>query len=205
MAFEARHSDLLARYAEHFGLPPLHEDKAREWTFRLGQQFAFTFPGEGWGTKSAGGPRPQSTDVIARQTGGRLLGYDVVGNQGLPSQVLISNPGEMDITGQLFIATPAKDWLADAPAPVPRPAPTPPKPVVPSYDSLGGDETGRKISRALDKDFKRAGRPGLDAESGMWAWRVLYDHAIGKTEPTIESSIAKHRVEWCASLGIPVA
>lgn len=205
MAFEARHTDLLERYARHFGLPPLNDDKAREWTFRLGQQFAFTFPGDGWGTKSAGNGRPQSTDVIARQSGGRLLGYDVIGGQGSAGQVLISSPGEIDITGQVFVTTPAKDWLANVPGEGPGPGTTPTKPPVPSYDSLGGDETGRKISRALDKDFRRAGRPGLDAESGMWAWRVLYDHAIGKTEPTIESSIAKHRVEWCASLGIPVA
>ena len=70
MNFEQKHSELLEKYYTAFGLPAIDSDgsAARTWTYQLGSQFAFTFPSEGWGTKSAGGGRPPSTDCIARNT-----------------------------------------------------------------------------------------------------------------------------------------
>jgi len=78
-----------------------------------------------------------------------------------------------------------------------------PGPVFPSYEALGGDEGGRKISRQLAADYRRAKRNGLDDDSGVWQQRVTYDFLVGNCK-TVEESIAKHRAEWCESLGIPV-
>jgi hypothetical protein len=97
------------------------------------------------------------------------------------------------------------DWLDPADhdgeeAPQPQP---PSQPTYPSYEELGGDEGGKKITRQLEADFKRAGRPGLDGDCGAWQQRVSYDFLTRKV-PTIEEAIAKHRKGWCDALGIPV-
>ena len=85
-----------------------------------------------------------------------------------------------------------------------QPIPIPPAtPTYPSYEALGGDEGGKKISRAMEADYKRAGRPGLDKDCGAWMQRTAYDFLVGIC-PTVEDSIVKHRPEWCAELGIPV-
>jgi hypothetical protein len=81
------------------------------------------------------------------------------------------------------------------------PAPAPARPVYPSYESLGGDEGGKKITRMLEADYKRAGMRGLDADCGAWQQRVSYDFLTGICS-TVEESIAKHRAEWCQTLGI---
>lgn len=103
-------------------------------------------------------------------------------------------------------AIPQQYWRANNPpltdGVIPIPS-TPPAPTYPSYEALGGDEGGKKITRQLDADFKRAGRPGLDADCGAWQQRVSYDFLTGKIK-TVEESIAAHRAEWCAALGIPV-
>lgn len=94
--------------------------------------------------------------------------------------------------------------------PVPHPItgvvtpPTPPtKPVYPSYEALGGDEGGKKITRMLEADYKRAGLDGLNGDCGAWQQRVSYDFLTGICK-TVEESIAKHRPDWCQTLGIDV-
>jgi hypothetical protein len=83
-------------------------------------------------------------------------------------------------------------------------APTPPPaPVYPTYEELGGDSGGIAITRQLEADYKRAGRPGLDGDCGAWQQRVSYDF-LTRAVPTVQASITKHRAEWCAALGIPV-
>lgn len=101
--FENKHADLLQAYVNKFGLPELDDDKARDWTRELAEQFVFSFPNEGWGHKSGGGSRPPSTDVIARQCCGGFWGYDLILNQGIPSQSLIPRPGVLNLAGQAFI------------------------------------------------------------------------------------------------------
>lgn len=81
--------------------------------------------------------------------------------------------------------------------------PVPPAPTYPSYESLGGDEGGKKITRQLEADYRRAGKPGLDGDCGAWQQRVSYDFLTGKVAP-VEAAIAKHRADWCAALGIAV-
>lgn len=84
----------------------------------------------------------------------------------------------------------------------PKPVP-PPKPVYPSYEALGGDEGGKKITRILEADYKRAGMRGLDGDCGAWQQRVSYDFLTGICK-TVDEAIKKHRDEWCQTLGISV-
>ena len=90
------------------------------------------------------------------------------------------------------------------PVPVPTPTPPPPSaPVYPSYEALGGDAGGIKITRMLEADYKRAGARGLDGDCGAWQQRVSYDFLTGICK-TVEEAIAKHRRSWCQTLGIDV-
>lgn len=86
-------------------------------------------------------------------------------------------------------------------APVVEEPPPPAKPTYPSYEALGGDEGGKKITRQLEADYKRAGLHGLDGDCGAWQQRVSYDFLTGVCK-TVEESIKKHRDEWCQTLGI---
>jgi hypothetical protein len=110
--FEPKHTTLLEAFAERFGLPNNGDENARAWTNNLAEQFAFTFPDEGWGTKKAGPGNPRSTDVIARHLGGNMVGYDTVGNAGIAAARLVSRPEEMILGApQVFLAVTPKDHL----------------------------------------------------------------------------------------------
>lgn len=73
-----------------------------------------------------------------------------------------------------------------------------PAPTYPSYEALGGDEGGKKITRILEADYKRA-KGFLDGECGTWPQRTNYDFLTRKVA-TVEDSIAKHQPEWRAAL-----
>lgn len=81
------------------------------------------------------------------------------------------------------------------------PGPKPQAPSHPSYEDLGGDEGGKKITRQLDADFRAAGRPGLDRDCGAWQQRVAYDFLTGKFA-TVEASTIAHRDDWLGVLGL---
>jgi len=137
--FEQKHTDLLVAYAAKFGLPALNSDVAREWTHNLAEQFAFTFPSEGWGHKAAGGGRPPSTDVIARNCCGGLWGYDTILSQGLPNQSLISRPDTLNLAGQEFIPVQAFNHIGDTgggTTPTPQPVPVDLGPITKRIEQL---------------------------------------------------------------------
>lgn len=105
------------------------ENQCRLWTKMLAEQIAFSFPGQGFGTKNAGGGRPQSKDSLARFANGRLINYDMLGGVGTGSPTLLMDPDGVDITGQTFIPVTPINHLATVPPPVP---PTqPPVPPIP--------------------------------------------------------------------------
>ncbi len=134
MPFEEKHSLTASAFASRFPPPLQDEEAARGWTSQLAQQMAADYPGEGWGHKSAGSGRPPSSDVIARQWGGRLVGYDMLVSLGTPGARFEAHPGEIDLTGQVFIPVTPRDYLTDSPPP------TQPPPVVPpdtEYPNLG--------------------------------------------------------------------
>lgn len=80
--------------------------------------------------------------------------------------------------------------------------PQPPNPTtMPTYEALGGDEGAKQITRQLERDYRKAGRAGLDGECGGWLRRTDYDFLSGKV-PTLQSSVTKHRDEWLLALGL---
>ena len=87
-----------------------------------------------------------------------------------------------------------------SPAPTPKPCPDPsahlPKPK-PAYP---GDGKGAELGAALFSDYAAAGQtpnPGM----GIWFFRTAWDAA--NEGLTMDQSIAKHRAEWRALLGLP--
>lgn len=112
-----QHQILLERFDAAFPAP--HDDNnCRIWTKKLAEQFAYTFPAAGWGTKSAGGGRPPSTDVIC--TKAPFVGYDVLVDQGTDHQSLAKYPEGLDLTGQSFIqVAPVNHLAGQVPAPQP--------------------------------------------------------------------------------------
>jgi len=146
MGWTDQHQTLLEAFVALFGLPPWNDDDAaRAWTYRLAQQFNFSFPSEGWGTKSGGQGRPPSTDVICTRS--PFVGYDVIVGQGDPSQTMATMPGPIGLAGQVFIETPAADHLGIQTT-VPPPPTTPP--VTPPT------VTGCKFVPAVEAEFKLA-------------------------------------------------
>lgn len=93
------------------------------------------------------------------------------------------------------------------PNPAPPPPPPPPTVVIPSYESLGGDAVFDVIGAELEADLKRAGQ-ALNPQSGRWFGRTVYDALVdaikNKTagQTAIEASLAKHKAEWRAILGL---
>ena len=81
------------------------------------------------------------------------------------------------------------------------------------YEAHGGDPVWDAFGHQIIADYKRAGRVVttnsgevvvvLDAQAFRWAGRTMHDdYMLGLS---LAESIAKHRVEWCALLGIPVS
>jgi hypothetical protein len=124
-----------------------------------------------------------------------------------PDPILKGNTWDRLVGQPVWNAIAREHWRNNNPplkqgVPVP-PQPQPPsKPTYPSYEELGGDSGGIAITRQLEADYKRAGRPGLDGDCGAWQQRVSYDFLTGVCK-TVQESIAKHRAEWLAALGLP--
>lgn len=78
-------------------------------------------------------------------------------------------------------------------------APAPPP--QPSHPPYPGDAIFDQIGASLFADYAQAGRVP-DAQVGRWFGRTIYDWMAQQT-PTLEASIAKHRAEWRALLGLP--
>lgn len=129
------------------------------------------------------------------------------------TQVGSDNPNAIQIGDAVQPRRQVDVWASPVPAPAGlgaylldggQPHPIPPAaPVYPSYEALGGDDGGKKITRILEADYKRAGLRGLDGECGAWIQRVAYDFLTGKFK-TVEESRDAHREEWCQTLGINV-
>lgn len=79
--------------------------------------------------------------------------------------------------------------------------PIPPPAQYPGYEELGGDEGGKVITRQLGRDYRAAGRTGLDDDCGAWQQRVSYDF-LTRRIATVAESIAKHRDGWLIALGL---
>lgn len=116
-AWQGAHAQVMASLIAQ-SRPNATSDRA--FVLKAAEQFAHSFPGQGWGIKAAAAGRPTSDNVLARQMGGRLIGYRIV-----PATV---QPAELELTGQLFVPVQAVNHLGDLP-PVPVVRPIPPAPV----------------------------------------------------------------------------
>ncbi len=103
-----------------------NDDERRQFALIVAEQFAFSFPADGWGTKRAGDGRPQTKDVVARQRNGMLEGFDLVNG----STRAIVCDSYVALPGQIFIPVTPRDHLASA-APPPTPPPSTPPPAPP--------------------------------------------------------------------------
>jgi len=77
-------------------------------------------------------------------------------------------------------------------------APTPTPPIAPPYP---GDQVWDAVGATLFADYAEAGQ-APNARMGRWFGRVMYDW-LAQHEPTLDASLAKHRAEWRALLGLP--
>ncbi len=64
-----------------------------------------------------------------------------------------------------------------------------------------GDAVWDEFGRVYEADVRRAGQT-LNAQSFRWGGRTMHDDYMEGL--TLQQSIDKHRIEWCALLGIPV-
>lgn len=165
----------------------------------------------GWLSKPAGG-----FNVDGYADGAIVFGNnhaDLNNVLKIVTQVGSNNPNAIQIGSSVQPRRTEDVWAMPVPLPAAlrsyllnggEPIPIqPPSPSMPSYEALGGDEGAKKITRVLEADYRRAGRPGLDGDCGGWLRRTDYDVLSGLCK-TVDDSIAKHRPEWCAALGIPV-
>jgi hypothetical protein len=88
------------------------------------------------------------------------------------------------------------DWLDPfdhgldkAPPPPPAPKPYP-----------GDQYFIEKVGTPLEADYTQAGQR-LTAATATWFARTIYDGIVGTL--TMDASVAKHRAEWRAALGLP--
>ena len=110
---------------------------------------------------------------------------DVIGAAGspqaVPQWIVVSDPN----------APVAAAWVSPSPVNPPDPTPTvPPYPGDPVFDQIGV---------ALFADYALVLQPP-NPQMGRWFGRTVYDYLAGM--PMTES-IAKHRPEWRAALGLP--
>lgn len=89
---------------------PRTDERRREWTHQLAEQFRFTY-GPAWGHKSAGAGRPHSADVLAYQDGATFIGFDTQ-NGTVDPPTLVDDPDPIDLTGQVFEPVEPVDYLA---------------------------------------------------------------------------------------------
>jgi hypothetical protein len=182
-----------ALYRLHRDLAEGDDDQRRILTRMIAEQCHFEL-GSRWGVKSRDAFTPQSKDSIAfLDVQPAFFNWDWQNGTTREPQVVAGQPGER-ITDQLWLAVSPVNHLSGAPIP---PQPTPPSPTYPPYP---GDQYGTQIGNVLFADYARAGQ-APNSGMGVWFWRTAWDAATGLT---VDESIAKHRAEWCAVLGIPV-
>jgi hypothetical protein len=141
-----------------------------------------------------GNPADLSDDALNYK--GEGPGHDPT-NGNMPITVIdvigaAGSPGAYP-TWQVFDNLPGPGaWVK----PTPVVAPQPPQPTLPPYP---GDPVFDQIGVALFADYALAGQPP-NPGMGRWFGRTVYDYLAGMP---MEQSIATHRAEWKAALGLP--
>lgn len=113
----------------------------------------------------------------------------------------------VDFIGGAGGGNPQPGWIVDVPRysqsdgldPTKHGTAPPPAPQYPPYPFPETAVDG--AGEALFSDFAEAGQPP-NPQMFRFAFRVAYDWLV-KNVPTLDDSIAKHRKEWRAILGLP--
>lgn len=134
--WQAEHSALLAQLQAKFD--PATQIGDRAYIKICAEQFAYSFPQEGWGRKSVDPTRPISDHSIARQTTTGLIGFRIVPDIGVPKPD--------DIRGQFFVAASPVNHLG---VPVTPPPPVDPPVTPPETPWIGGAELAAMLSQRL--------------------------------------------------------
>ena len=168
------------------------------WTHRVA--YACYIQDHTVGQKRASMGRPVSDDTIAWASsavsgvGGTAVAVTINAVDLLDGSTgAIHFDENPNIHDQLFVIPTVIDIAGDGP-------PSPPPPVGKPYP---GDEVWDMVGAQLIADYRLAGRV-LDAQSGRWFGRTIWDatNGDGTKVLTIPDSIAKHRAEWLAALGM---
>lgn len=150
-----------ALYLRHTDLAQGTDEQRRQLTRKIVEQTVFSFPGQGWGWKSADPNRPPSKDAMAKQDGRRLLAFDLFdGGTRKP----IPRPDAIDITGQHFIPVAGINHLGAVTPPPVQPPSAPPVDVGPELKALKAEiEALRSVLVELVEDYEAVkSRPVID-------------------------------------------
>lgn len=130
------------------------------------------------------------------------LSHDAIWCDGQQFDLIAQGNDSPDPIGMpgipVWNAIPAQYWRPQNP-PLKDEAPVPPPP--PAHEPYPGDAAFDAVGVALFADYAQAGN-APDAQMGRWFGRTIFDW-LAKNEPTLDASIAKHRKEWRAALGLP--
>lgn len=177
----------------HLGSTSTRETRNRFWARVIGCAYHGhprynPTPDKQWHLKKADASRPQ-TDDVATSMPSRAY-WDCISGVGQDGyQFMVSGHPEPLSPSQIVYAPPVPVGSAPTPAP-------PPAPVFPPYP---GDAVFDEIGVALFADYALAGQPP-NPGMGRWFGRTVYDYLAGMS---MADSIAKHRKEWRAALGLP--
>ncbi len=134
--WQAEHTALLAKLQQRFD--PVTQIGDSAYIQICAEQFAYSFPQEGWGRKAGDPTRPVSNHSIARQTTTGLVGFRIVPDVAVPTPD--------DIRGQHFVQVAAVNHLGIEITP-PPPVDVPVDPVPPLIPDLA--ELAAALSQRL--------------------------------------------------------
>lgn len=111
---------LVQRYVLVFPAPwgpagAQQDQNCRDWIYRLAQQARHEL-GPEYGAKATSAGGQTSKDVMARQTPGRLDGWDILFAAGGGAPTVHANASWVDLTGQVFVPVSGVNHLSPVPA-----------------------------------------------------------------------------------------
>jgi hypothetical protein len=104
---------VIQNFVDKYPFPKTNDEDSANWTHQLCEQLAYSFPGDGWGHKSAGAGRPHSADVIALQS--PFIGWDIIISAGSPDARLNLNTDSTILAGQIFEPVTPRNYLESTP------------------------------------------------------------------------------------------
>jgi hypothetical protein len=180
--------------------PGLRLSNRFEWTHKVAYKCYLV--DKAVGQKRADPGRPISDDTIGWIRSGSVIGspgqeismiFDAVDLlDGSTGAMHFNNVGPVN---QVFVIPTVTDVVGNGSGTNPNPPNTVP------YRPYDGDSAWLEVGRVLVFDYSR--RPQLlDDQSVVWTARTIHDCYMEKL--SLQQSIDKHRIEWCAALGVPV-